>query len=318
MATPLPKIGAPATRALAAAGIGSLEAVAQRTERELLAMHGVGARAVQILTEHLTRHTVARYLARIGVDAHHRAPDLTLLTELQAAHLASVPFENLDVFHRRGVSTDPAVSIAKIVDRRRGGWCFELNGSFAWLLGELGYTATTVSCRVHGDDGWGPDLDHCAVVVDLDGERWFVDVGFGDCCTVPVALRPGEHRGVPRAVAVRHVLAPTGGDGFVLAERVGDEWHDQLHIDPTPRSMDEFEPRSTYLQTEPGQLWTQQPFATRATDALGSRVTLRAGVLRRREGTADPVDTDVAGMADVEWSHLLHEQFGLTDRRDHH
>lgn len=261
---------------------------------------------------------LSEYLARIGVSAHRRPRDLALLTELQAAHLMAVPFENLDVFHRRGVSTDPAVSIAKIVERRRGGWCFELNGSFAWLLRELGYAATTVSCRVHGDDGWGPDLDHCAVIVELDGERWFVDVGFGDCCTVPVALRPGEHRGVPRAVAVRCVSTLTGGDGFVLAERFGDEWRDQLQIDPTPRALDEFEPRSTYLQTEPGLLWTQQPFATRATDTDGSRVTLRQGVLRQRVGTADPVDTDVADVTDTEWSRLLQEHLGLTDRREHH
>ena len=109
----------------------------------------------------------------------------------------------LDVFHRRGVGTDPAESIAKIVGRRRGGWCFELNGSFAHLLRELGYDAVNVSCRVHGDDGWGPDLDHCAIVVTIDGERWFVDVGFGDCCSVPVRLVPGDHRGIPRSVRLR-------------------------------------------------------------------------------------------------------------------
>lgn len=244
-----------------------------------------------------------RYLARVGVDVGARPPELELLRELQAAHLVAVPFENLDVFHRRGVSTDPAVSVPKIVDRRRGGWCFELNGSFAWLLGELGYQATIVSCRVHDDGTWGPELDHCAITVDLDGRRWFVDVGFGDCCTVPVPLRPGEHDGLPRPVRIRD----DGGE-LVLAERFGDEWRDQLAIDPTPRTMNEFTPRSTFLQTEPGLPWTAKPFATRATATDGSRVTLRHGVLRQRTGTGEFVDTPVDDRA---FPPLLREHFGL-------
>ena len=252
---------------------------------------------------------LAAYLARIGVDARGRARDLALLTELQIAHLVAVPFENLDVFHRRGVSTDPRMSIAKIVGRHRGGWCFELNGSFAWLLRALGYRADTVSCRVADDGTWGPDLDHCAVVVTVDDEPWFVDVGFGDCCTVPVPLRVGEHAGVPRDVEIR-----AAGDRFILAERLGEEWRDQLDIDPTPRSMDDFTPRSTYLQTEPGLMWTEKPFATRAVAADGSRVTLRHGVLRQRTGTAEPVDVTVDATAGDTWSELLDEHFGIVER----
>jgi hypothetical protein len=79
--------------------------------------------------------------------------------------------------------------------------------------------------------------------------------------------------------------------------------------------MDEFTARSTFLQTEPGLMWTAKPFATRATDGEGSRVTLRHGVLRRRAGTADPVDVsvDAGDVGDGGWSALLHEHFGLVD-----
>ncbi len=244
------------------------------------------------------------YLSRIGVDASGRACDLALLTELQIAHLIAVPFENLDVFHRRGVSTDPTVSITKIVDRRRGGWCFELNGSFGWLLAGLGYDVTYASCRVHDDGEWGPDLDHCALVVRLDGEPWFVDVGFGDCCTVPIPLSPGDHDGTPRAVRMR-----AEDQRLVMAECFANgTWHDQLDIDPTPRAIDEFTPRSTYLQTEPGLLWTTKPFATRATAPDGSRVTLRNGVLRMRDGAAEFVDTPID---DGDFARLASLHFGL-------
>jgi N-hydroxyarylamine O-acetyltransferase len=249
---------------------------------------------------------IERYLERIGVGGGitGRAPDRALLRELQVAHLIAVPFENLDVFHRRSVSTDPVTSIDKIVDRRRGGWCFELNGSFGWLLSRLGYDVTYASCRVHDDGVWGPDLDHCALVVRLDGERWFVDVGFGDNCMVPVPLSPGHHDGTPRPVRIR-----AEGERVVLAERFADGmWRDQLDIDPTPRTMDEFTPRSTYLQTEPGLLWTAKPFATRATAADGSRVTLRNGVLRVRHGTGEFTDSPVD---DGDFARLANLHFDL-------
>lgn len=254
---------------------------------------------------------VRAYLGRLGVDVQRRRAELSLLAELQLAHLVAVPFENLDVFHRRGVTTDPDAAVDKIVDGPRGGWCFELNGAFGWLLRELGYDAASVSCRVRGADGWGPDFDHCGLVVTLGGEPWFVDVGFGDCCMIPVPLRPGDHTALPRRVRIRQA-----GERFVLSERTGppqggDEWSDQLEIDPTPRTMDEFAVRSTFLQTEPGLAWTAKPFATRATASDGSRVTLRPQVLRTRRGTGPFVDAALDGSLDGDFARLLREHFGI-------
>ena len=48
-----PRIGAPATGAVAAAGITSYDQLATWTERDLLALHGVGPKAVRILSEAL-------------------------------------------------------------------------------------------------------------------------------------------------------------------------------------------------------------------------------------------------------------------------
>ena len=79
-----------------------------------------------------------RYLDRIGLS---EAPpvDVDGLEILQRAHLTEVPFENLDVHAGRGVGTGLGWSLPKIVDRRRGGWCFELNGAFSGLLRDLGF-----------------------------------------------------------------------------------------------------------------------------------------------------------------------------------
>ena len=249
--------------------------------------------------------SAAQYLPRIGVDASERRPDLGLLRELQLAHLVTVPFENLDVFYRRGVTTDLEWSLPKIVERRRGGWCFELNGAFGWLLREVGFDVHYVSCQVFGPDGWGPSLDHCALVVHLDGERWFVDVGFGDCCMVPVRIEDGEHDAVPRRV--RFAI---DGDSFRMSELALDgAWGDSLQGTFRPRQLADFTPRSEFLKTEPGLPWTQKPFATRATAADGSRVTLRNGVLRVRAGCGEFTDTP---LDDGQFDELLAEHFALT------
>jgi N-hydroxyarylamine O-acetyltransferase len=94
----------------------------------------------------MTVFDVDRYLARIGC-ARRDDPTLAALTELQVAHLVHVPFENLHVFHRVGVDTSVDWCYTKIVDHRRGGWCFELNGCFSELLRHLGYSVDLLSCR---------------------------------------------------------------------------------------------------------------------------------------------------------------------------
>ena len=253
----------------------------------------------------------AAYLRRIGVDEDVGATSLELLTHLQAAHMIAVPFENLHVAHRRGVRTDLAWSFEKIVSQGRGGWCFELNGCFGALLGELGFDVTYAACRVwDADEGeYGPDLDHLASVVRLDGSRFFVDVGFGNNCLHPILLESGEAAGVPRRTCIE-----MDGDAFTLHELMpAGEWQPQLTGTLTPRTLDEFTPRSEFLQHDPSSVFWQKPFATTALDATGSRLTLRSAVFRQREGVGEFVDRQVDDPA--EWAELLQHHFGLDDTR---
>ena len=125
---------------------------------------------------------VDRYLARIGVDPGSMRSDLDGLTLLQHAHLATVPFENLDLVFADGVAHDRRAALAKIVDDRRGGWCFELNGAFGRLLEALGFDVSLLGAAVLLD---GPStvLEHLALEVSGGVGRiepHFVDVGFGD------------------------------------------------------------------------------------------------------------------------------------------
>jgi N-hydroxyarylamine O-acetyltransferase len=95
------------------------------------------------------------------------------------AHLLAVPFENLDVQLGVAVSTRPEDAYEKVVRRRRGGWCFELNGLFKWALTEIGFEVQSLAGvvgRVASEPPQEPD--HLLLRVDCD-EPLFVDVGFG-------------------------------------------------------------------------------------------------------------------------------------------
>jgi N-hydroxyarylamine O-acetyltransferase len=248
---------------------------------------------------------LAAYRRRLGVPVEPPTADLASLAEMQLAHLVTVPFENIDVYQRRWLHSDPARSVERIATSGRGGWCFVLNGAFAELLTASGFTVRTVACRVYDEDGtWGPRFDHCANVVQLHGQCWFVDVGFGDACIVPLPFEPGEHHGVPYPVRIERT-----GTEMVISDRHDGAWTPRLAVEPGPVAMAAFDARSTALQTEPG-FWIDKPFATRALDASGSRVTLRSAVLRRREGAGEYVDRVVRP---GEWPALLRTEFGIDE-----
>ena len=128
------------------------------------------------------------YLKRMGY-AGVTNPNAETLRALHRAHLFTVPFENLDIGLKRTIPCDADAAVRKIVEQRRGGFCYELNGAFTWLLRALGFQVTLLSARVGRPDGsLGPEYDHLTLRVDLD-PPWLADVGFGDSFLDPLRLQ---------------------------------------------------------------------------------------------------------------------------------
>src|SRR5215218_8366156 len=135
---------------------------------------------------------ITAYLDRIQ-EGGSRGPDAGTLRRLQVAHLLAVPFENLSIHWGEPIVLDDEALFDKIVARRRGGFCYELNGLFAALLRVLGFDVEMLSAAVWGGAGkFGPEFDHMTLLVKL-GERWLADVGFGDSFVEPLRL---DERGV--------------------------------------------------------------------------------------------------------------------------
>jgi N-hydroxyarylamine O-acetyltransferase len=220
---------------------------------------------------------VEAYLARIGAT---RSPvlDAAALRRLHRAHLMSVPFENLSIHLGEPVSLADDDLAGKIVRRRRGGFCYELNGALALLLEALGATVVRLAARVYGDGRLGPPFDHLALAVRLpDGTGpWLVDVGFGDHSVYPLALDSRRTQDDP---AGQFVLTDVE-DGDVDVLRNGQS---RYRVELRERSLEDFVPTCWWQATSPLSDFTQRTICSRLTET--GRISISGRTLIRTTGT---------------------------------
>jgi N-hydroxyarylamine O-acetyltransferase len=214
---------------------------------------------------------VTAYLSRIGAMRPAR-PDAEALRELHLRHLRAVPFENLSIHLGEPIVLEPDALFDKVVRRARGGFCYELNGLFAELLGALGYRVTRLAARVHGEAGFGPLFDHLALrVLDADGGEWLVDVGFGRHTDLPLRFALGVDQQDPTGV-YRLDPQPDGGD--VVVSREGKP---EYLVELRPRTLGDFEVCCWWQQTSPKSHFTQNVLCSLRTEA--GRVTVSGRTL---------------------------------------
>jgi len=230
-----------------------------------------------------------RYLEHLGVE--RGAPTLAFLSELQERHLHVVPFENLSIHLGESIVLEPAALVDKIVERRRGGFCYELNGAFGALLTALGYEVTHLAARVKT----GPLFDHLALRVDLGGVPWLVDVGFGRFTHRPVRLD------------LRTPQQDPGGAFTVTELEHGDlavdcDGEPEYTLETRPRVLADFEPTCWWQCTSPKSHFTRSLVCTRLTGT--GRITLSGRRLKTgRDERVLATDAEVLA--------AYHEHFGI-------
>lgn len=235
----------------------------------------------------MTELDVDRYLSRIGLT--ERPPvNVDGLALVQLAHLGTVPFENLDVYANVPVSVGDGPVLDKIVNRNRGGWCFELNSALGLLLEALGFDVAFLGAAVLYD---GPTtiVDHLALEVALD-KPYLVDVGFGaDSFHRPLELNASgpqdggsaqfEFFASPQGTTLtRHDL-----DGFPVP---------QYRFKRVAHELADFEATSQRLQDDVTNIWHRQPIVNRVVGAGPDRVSLN-GTRLTRTGSGEPVTEEV-------------------------
>jgi N-hydroxyarylamine O-acetyltransferase len=209
-----------------------------------------------------TSSLLAAYLDRVGV-AHPGSPSLATLRLLHSAHAAAIPFENLDILLGRGISLDLDHLRRKLVDSRRGGYCFEHNTLFHAVLSELGFEVTPMEARVRGGTVALRPRTHMVLGVRLAGGEWLADVGFGGegpRLPVPmdaIAARPDEGNDPSYRVVAEDRLR-------VLQMQRGGEWLDQYAFLPEGVHPVDFEVANWYTSAHPHSPFVRNLTAQRA------------------------------------------------------
>ncbi len=256
------------------------------------------------------------YFDRIGYAADRR-PTLANLHAILAAHVASIPFENLDILLGRGIDLDPAVVQRKLISERRGGYCFEQNSLLLQVLTALGYRATPLSARVRigRERTFVPPRTHVLVRVELDEGSWIADVGVG-ALSMACALRldteepqstPHESRRLVRGGrwAPGELRAPDS----VLYHQVlrGEVWEDVY--DFTLEAMPDIDRElgNWFTSTHPRSHFKDRLMVARATESGRLTVIDRAFKTRDHTGRSE---TRILETPD-ELLEVLEQRFGL-------
>ena len=217
---------------------------------------------------------IKQYLERINyvgpVD-----PTFEVLADLQFMHLMNVPFENLDIHNN--IIIDLRNSFDKIVTRKRGGFCYELNGLFYELLKEIGFKVKMVSARVHdGKEDYSPEYDHMALIVKIKHDNYLVDVGFGDFLFYPLKIELNKEAGDPAGTFMietfdEHykVIKKKNADGMFVPEYMFSE---------RERQLEEFYDRCNYHQTNNESHFMQKRICSLPTK--NGRITLAGDILK--------------------------------------
>jgi N-hydroxyarylamine O-acetyltransferase len=243
---------------------------------------------------------LAAYCTRVGYEGP-LTPTIETLRALQELHPAAIPFEAIDVLLDRGVDIAPEAVDAKLIGRRRGGYCYEQNGLFKRVLQAIGFEVEGLIARVN----WNAPADaplrppsHMALRVTIGGEPWLADVGFGSC--VPTApLRLDSREPQPTAHETFRMVSDAGE--LQLQALIAGSWAPVYRLLPGPLLDTDYQLANWYTATHPDSHFRHRLIVTRTTPEarhvlLGGRLTVRAsdGATERRHLSADEIEQELA------------------------
>lgn len=222
---------------------------------------------------------LSAYLHRIRFNGDLR-PDLATLGAIHRAHQYAIPFENIDVLLRRPVVMDLEANYDKIVRRRRGGWCYELNGVMGWALREAGFEVMRIGAGVMrvraGDAQLG---NHLCLLVRLD-HLYLVDVGFGGSLAEPLALRDSEREDRPYRLRLNEL-----GESYWRYSEIarGDAEPFSFDFRAAPADESLLARKCLFLQTDPASPFMQNLVVQRR--SADTHLSLRGRVLETIHST---------------------------------
>jgi N-hydroxyarylamine O-acetyltransferase len=249
------------------------------------------------------RLDLGAYLRRIGHDGD-TAPTEKTLTALHRAHIDAIAFENIDVVLGRGVEVDLDSVQAKLVQRGRGGYCYEHGVLFGAALQRLGYSVTRLLARVGGDGAHARARTHMILRVATAEEAWLADVGFGSGLLEPLPFAAGSPRTQGRWT---YELARTGPRSWDLRERQGEDWVTLYGFDEEPQHPADVVMSNHFTSTFP-----KSPFVGQLVVVRKDADSMRRLVGRRLVHMGPDLSTEERDLSDSEVADALRDVFGVT------
>jgi N-hydroxyarylamine O-acetyltransferase len=246
--------------------------------------------------------SAAAYLGRLGLAGEPRV-SADGLEALHRAQAYTIPFENFDILLGRGISLEPADVFAKLVARRRGGYCFELNGLLQMALEAFGFAVRPLLARVHLS-GTPTGRSHLLLLVTLQGREWLADVGFGGPglrAPIPFSLH-----GSVRQDGQEFRLVERAPFGVMLEVRLDSGWQALYSFDLGTVVAADIACGNHFTATHPSSFFTFTRLA--ALPRADGRVSLVDRVLKTVSGGVERTDT-LEG--DGRYLDALEQHFGI-------
>lgn len=242
-----------------------------------------------------------KYLERIKCSGNLE-PNLDTLRKLQKSHLLNIPFENLDIHNNIVIELSIDKIYDKIVNRKRGGFCYELNGLFYELLHALGFDAKRVSARVYDKDkGYGKEFDHFAIIVTINNIDYLTDVGFGEFIFEPLALHIGVIQNDRRG---RYVIEKFENEYLRVNKFEDGKSTPQYIFKNIKRELSEFENMCNYHQTSPNSHFTKKRLISLPTENGRITITGNKLIIKKLESVNE---TEIKN--ETEFNEYLHQLF---------
>ena len=246
---------------------------------------------------------VKAYFDRIGLVLPENAqPTSELLKKIHFAHCCTVPYENYDMMRGIPTTLEAEGLLDKIVNRRRGGICFELNGALALLLRELGYGVTEYASRYLRGEPAPPMRRHRVLRVQAVDGCWLCDVGIGERAQrEPIQLVEGL---VQKQYGETYRLRKDGFLGWVLEDLHKGIWADFYSFTEEPQMVEDYVALNFYCEKHPDSPFNKEEmFALKTAEG---RITLDGHVYKEIRG--DQVTVKTLTDDEMPWAYA---RFGL-------
>ncbi|MFI6088900.1 arylamine N-acetyltransferase [Streptomyces sp. NPDC051218] len=250
---------------------------------------------------------IEAYFVRVGYEGEAK-PDFDTLRGLHRAHVASIPFENLEMMVGRPVPLDLGALQDKLVRRRRGGYCYEQNLLFAAALDRIGFAVTGLGARVRSGASSRRAVTHMLLNVEANGRQWHCDVGFGaEGLLEPILLaNEGDVGQDVRQGEWRFGIVQEANGARVLRTEHKDGWFDLYEYTLEERLPVDYVVMNHYTSTHPLSSFIRRPVIQRAAPQVRRTLVGEHLAVMRPDGTSDERGVTARELGDV-----LDREFGI-------